>query len=275
MPDGTVVATIASAIIGGAVGASIKFLSDEFGYMRNESREANKKLYMYAKPLWRSCQELKIRLDLIYMRQTRREFEQLEALKWSPNDSSASCLSWYNKDGQFVISTAYLISVVSSWIVLLQRDIGFLRFGKKSDTTNFYILVEQFKSSIADYDSILYYNFFDGIGAKLILDSAKRPMSIDEFSEATFKNQLFRDYFEQLYNFLHEVACGKFSIHLKNCITALDHIMEFLVKNGAIPEIGRIVLDQEPQDFEGVVPSEDNLRPIRASDRIMVNSRLR
>jgi hypothetical protein len=258
MADTTAFTMFLSSIIGGAIGASVKLVTDEFGYKMSESREANKKLNMYAKPLWKACQELKFRLEVIYDHQALHEYHELEPLRWSPSDASASSLSWYNKDGQFVMSTAYLLAVVSSWIVLLQRDIGFLRFSKKTATTEFYRLIEDFKCGIADNGSILYYNFYEGIGAKLVVENEKIPMSIDRFCERTFNDILFRTYFEQLYNFLHEVAQGKYTYNLTKSISALQDIMRFLIQNGAIPEIGKI----RPQDQESDFPAETYRRAV-------------
>lgn len=63
---------------------------------------------------------------------------------------------------------------------MFERDVVFLRFEKASKTTKFFELMENLKAALADGGSILYYNYFAGIGDKLVTDKG-RPMSIAEF----------------------------------------------------------------------------------------------
>ena len=124
----------------------------------------------------------------------------------------------------------------------------FLHFGKVSSTTRFFELLERLKSSLADYGSILYYNYFSGIGDKLIVKDQNRPMSIAEFSYCLYQDELFRDYFDQLFQFLHGVSRGDYSGNVKEAIQALQAVMDFLINNGAIPEMGRTLRSTDTAD---------------------------
>jgi len=239
-----------TAVLGGIVGAALKIGADEIGYLRSQSRSAQEKLRVYAKPLWRACDELKLRLAIIHESLSASDLnerkEDLEPLGWSPKE--ASSIKWYNEHGQYVTSTAYLIAVLSSWITLFERDVVFLHFGKVSSTTRFFELLERLKSSLADYGSILYYNYFSGIGDKLIVKDQNRPMSIAEFSYCLYQDELFRDYFDQLFQFLHGVSRGDYSGNVKEAIQALQAVMDFLINNGAIPEMGRTLRSTDTAD---------------------------
>jgi hypothetical protein len=230
-----------SAVLGGIVGAALKIGSDEFSYLRSQSHSAQEKLRTYAKPLWRACDELMFRLSVIYqdlqLPDPNEWDKELKPLRWSPTD--ASSLRWYNEDGQYVVSTAYLIAALSSWIILFERDVVFLRFEKVSSTTRFFELLERLKRDLADDDSILYYDYFSGIGDKMISNEQNKPMSIGEFSYHLFQDELFRDYINQLFKFLEWVSQGNFTAQIGKAVATLEMIKEFLVDNGAIPEMGR------------------------------------
>jgi hypothetical protein len=231
-----------SALLGGMVGAALKIGADEIGYSRARSHAAQEKLQVYAKPLYRACDELKFRLVLVQgalsSRDRQQRREDLEPLGWWPPGDSSS-IKWYNEDGQYITSTAYLIAVLSSWIKLFEDDVVFLHFGKVSATTQFFDLLEDLKSGLSDYGSTLYYNYFSGIGDQLIVKGKNRPMSIAEFSYSLYQDKLFRDYFEQLFQFLRGVSQEKYNLNVTEAIRALQAVMEFLIVNGAIPEMGR------------------------------------
>ena len=250
-------------VLGGIVGVLGKNWGDERKYHADIAHKAEEKLQTYAKPLWRSCQELRFRLQII--RQSLRDGDpvlrqkELEPLRWSPKD--AGSLSWFNQSGQFVTSTAYLIAVVSAWITLFERDVVFLPFRKASSTTEFFGLVEQFKSSIGDHGSVLFYNYFQGIGSRLLLDDQSRPMPIDSFSYRLYQDEMFRSYYEQLFAFIHQVADGEFGWNLEHSIESLDKVMDCLLRNGAIKEIGRANSETNAQPKNAREPAINDSEP--------------
>lgn len=258
---GDLLGVLSGVVVGGIVSVLGKSWGDERKYRADIAHKAEEKLQTYAKPLWRSCQELRFRLQIIHERLQIKDpilrQEKLEPLRWPP--TGAGSLSWFNQSGQFVTSTAYQIAVVSAWITLFERDVVFLPFRKASSTTEFFGLVEQFKSSIGDHGSVLFYNYFQGIGSRLLLDDQSRPMPIDSFSYRLYQDELFRSYYEQLFAFIHEVADGKFDWNLEHSITSLDKVMDCLLRNGAIKEIGRIDPDENAQERNDREPEVNNL----------------
>jgi hypothetical protein len=61
-----------------------------------------------------------------------------------------------------------LIALVACWIVTLQRDVVFLPFERKTDTTDFLNLVERFKIALSTR-TMLWYHYIDGIGERLMV----------------------------------------------------------------------------------------------------------
>lgn len=230
-----------SAILGGIIGAALKIGTSEISYLRKRSHLAQEKLWLYAKPLWRICDDLKFRLEIILKglqsgNQDEKK-DKIGPLEFDPE--TAQSLKWFNEDGQYVTSTAYMISVLSAWITLFERDVVFLKFKKVSSTTKFITLLEDFKSALTDNGSILYYDYFAGIGDKLIVDNHSRPMSIAGFSYSLFRDDEFRNYYNQLFRFLREISYGRFKENIESSIFAITALANFLIENGAIPELGR------------------------------------
>ncbi|MDM9381098.1 hypothetical protein QUB80_10320 [Chlorogloeopsis sp. ULAP01] len=193
-----------------------------------ESIEARKKLDLYAKPLWLACHELEFRLISIKDK-INEPYGPSHSLKLSPK--TASSLDWFTKDGYYITSTAYLMASVSCWIALYERDVVFLPFSKKSLTTEFFYLIEDFKRAISSKGSILWFHYVNGIGDNLVDKGTKYPITLSEFSYKLYKDELFRDYYDQLFQFLHRVACNEFMESVEETIQILGKIQKFLEKN--------------------------------------------
>jgi len=105
-----------SALVGGVVGAAMKIGVDEWGYRARLMRSAREKLRTYARPLWRTCDELKFRLTVINndlcCKDEERRHQALQPLSWSPDEKCS--LTWYNESGQYVVSTVHLISTLAA-----------------------------------------------------------------------------------------------------------------------------------------------------------------
>lgn len=194
----------------------------------NESIDARKKLYTYARPLSHACHELVHRLNAIVAKMDD-ENDSKGPLRLSPKQ--AKTIDWFTKEGYYITSTAYLIAVVSCWIQLYEQDVVFLKFGRKSLTKRFFDLIEGFKNSLSRHDSILWFHYVNGIGELLICEDSDRPISLSEFVYRLYKDELFRDYYDQLFIFINQVADGRHLINLRNTIQIIHEIETFLIKN--------------------------------------------
>ncbi len=116
-------------------------------------------------------------------------------------------------------------------IQLYERDVVFLKFGRSSLTKQFFELIEDFKNILSSDGSILWFHYVNGIGELLIADADDRPMTMSEFIYKLYEDELFRDYYDQLFVFLNQVAHGKFLANLETTIQQLDRIQDFLVQN--------------------------------------------
>lgn len=151
----------------------------------------------------------------------------------------AESLEWFTtKEGNYITSAAYMIAAVSAWIALYERDIVFLQFGKESLTTQFLLTVERFKNSISN-SNILWFHYVNGIGEQLIQDGATRPMSFSNFCYGLSKDEDFKAYYSQLFQFLNQVNQGEFEKSLENTLDALSEIKKFLVSKGIVLEMPR------------------------------------
>ena len=63
----------------------------------------------------------------------------------------------------------------------------------------------------------------------------------------------------KLFAFIHQVADGAFGWNLEHSITSLDKVMDCLLRNGAIKEIGRADLDVNAQHRNNSKPEVNNL----------------
>lgn len=194
-----------------------------------ESVEARKKLFVYARPLSHACHELVYRLRAFLPKMQQAMNDTRAALSLSPQ--KATSIAWFTKEGYYLTSTAYLFALVSCWIQLYERDVVFLKFGRSSLTRQFFDLIEGFKNRVSGDGSILWFHYVNGIGELLIADAGDRPMTMSEFIYKLYEDELFRDYYDQFFVFLNQVADGKFLANLEATIQQLDRIQDFLVKN--------------------------------------------
>ena len=107
----------------------------------------------------------------------------------------------------------------------------FLKFGRSSLTKQFFELIEDFKNRLSGDGSILWFHYVNGLGELLIDTTGDRPMTLSEFIYQLYEDERFRDYYDQLFVFLQQVANGKFLANLEAVVQQLEHIQEFLVQN--------------------------------------------
>ncbi|MDB9525770.1 hypothetical protein PN498_07205 [Oscillatoria sp. CS-180] len=217
------------ALGGGIVATSFRIAETYIIAPRfTQSIDAKKKLFAYARPLSYACYELNYRLDAISIKINAFN-ETRNSLRISPKE--ASSIDWFTKEGYYVTSTAYLIATVSCWIQLYERDVVFLQFGRSSLTKCFFELIENFKNSLSSSGSILWFHYVNGIGELLVAEAGDRPMNLSEFTYKLYRDELFRDYYDQLFVFINQMAEGQHLETLKNTINAIAEIEAFLVEN--------------------------------------------
>ncbi|MEL6554615.1 MAG: hypothetical protein AAFQ63_14275 [Cyanobacteria bacterium J06621_11] len=220
---------IYGAIGGGTVAAGLRIIENNLITPRlAESLEARRKLFHYGKPLWRVSDSLSSRLYQIQQKMDKPR----TSLAASPRD--AKTIDWFTtKQGNYITSTAYMIAEMASWIVLFERDVVFLQFGRKSLTASFLLKIRRFKDSISN-KSNLWINYVDGIGEKLIKTDLSEPLNYSDFCFMILKEKEFLDYYIQLFNYLNAVNQGKCVSSIGDTIIALDDINSFLVANKII-----------------------------------------
>jgi hypothetical protein len=225
---------IYGAIGGGLVTAGLRIAETYFIAPRlTESAESRKKLILYGKPLWRACHDLYYRLFYIKQKMHSPRSNLSGSLK------DAESLEWFTtKEGNYITSAAYMIAAVAAWIALYERDTVFLQFGEKSLTTQFLLKVERFKNSISN-SNILWFHYVSGIGELLIQDGASRPMSFSNFCYKLLKDEDFKAYYSQLFQFLNQVNKGEFEKSIEDTLDALNEIKTFLVSKGIVLEMPR------------------------------------
>jgi len=218
-------------VLGGGLVATAFRLAETYWLAPHltESVEARKKLFLYARPLSHACHELEYRLRALLPKMQAEMNDTRTALNLSPRQ--AQSIDWFTKEGYYITSTAYLLALVSSWIQLYEKDVVFLKFGRTSLTKQFFDLIEDFKNRLSSDGSILWFHYVNGMGELLIADGSDRPMTLSEFIYKLYTDELFRDYYDQLFVFLNQVAMGKFLANLEATIQKLGEIKHFLVQN--------------------------------------------
>jgi hypothetical protein len=225
------------AVAGGVVTLLLRLLETYWiGPRLTASRAAREKLLLYSRHLYFGCGQAEFRLKHISKQMKVRKPSTINSLKLSLKDGKS--LDWFTKEGYYITSTAYLIASVACWIVILQRDVVFLPFRNKPDTTNFLDLVERFKVGLSTR-TILWYHYLDGIGERLILEGKDRPqpMGLSTFSEKLFTCHAFRDYYDQLFQFLNKIAAGQYLTEIEHAAETLAEMKRFLVSKHAVTEI--------------------------------------
>ncbi len=152
------------------------------------------------------------------------------------------------KDGYFLASTAYLIAAVSFWIRLYERDVVFLKFGRFSLTQRFFDLIQEFKRQLST-DSILWFHYINGRGEELKDPGGERPISMSEFTKKLAQDRVFRGCYDQLFEFLNELPCGKLLQNVVNTNMVLCETMSFL-------EVNKVMIPMNRRDAAVAIAGE-------------------
>lgn len=228
------IAILIYGAIGGGIVALLLRLAESYIFVPRftESLEARKKLFHYGRPLWRACHRLSYRL---YFIKDKMLLGPRSNLAVSP--SEAQSLAWFTtREGNYITSTAYMIAAVAAWISLYERDVVFLSFGRRSLTAQFLLKTERFKIAISANGSILWFNYVEGIGEKLVQEKDDKIMSYSSYCHRLLKDKSFLDYNQQLFAFLHEVNNGQFEQNIKDTFAAINDIQHFLIRHHIVIE---------------------------------------
>jgi hypothetical protein len=234
------------AVAGGVVALILRVVETYWlGPRLVASREAREKLLLYSRHLYFSCGQAGFRLKYITQQMKQRSPGGIASLRLS--QKNAKSLEWFTKEGYYITSTAYVIALVACWIVILQRDVVFLPFKRKADTADFLNLVERFKTGLSTH-TILWYHYIDGIGERLILEGRDkpRPMGLSVFSQNLHTDVMFRDYYDQIFQFLNQAASGSYLAEIEEAANTLEHMRQFLVVKKAVSEIELSATDASP-----------------------------
>ena len=215
-------------VIGGGAVTMAWRLAEKYWFepRLNEAQSARQKLLLYAQPLSHACHELSLRIKDILADVQNGKSSTCEVLRLSPKE--AQSIDWFTKKGYYLTSTAYLFALVSCWIQLYERDVVFLNFGNDNLTTKFFKDIEAFKRKLSSQGSILWLHYVNGIGELLIDADGDRPITLADFTYKLYQDELFRDYYDQLFIFLNQVADGNFLSVLTNTAQQLGDIQNLL-----------------------------------------------
>ena len=109
-------------------------------------------------------------------------------------------------------------------------------FKRASLAAQFFDLIERYKVAVST-KTILWYHYIDGIGELLVEDGHDRPMAFATFSYKLLKDQSFRGYYDQLFQFLRQVGSGEYGDQLKQTVAAVHSIKRFLAEKKVVPII--------------------------------------
>jgi len=224
-----------SGALGGAVASGVLKLAEKiYDLSTTRSLEARRSLSKYARPLWLACHNLEDRVARI-----QKGLRNPGVL----TPPSTQALDWYTKSGYFVTSTAYLISALSAWINLLERDVVFLEFRGRSLTAKFFRQIEQLRNAFSDKPSALWYYYLVAIGEQLLDNEANKPMTFATFIHKLHEDSTFRIFYDQLFQYLSQVTSDRFKDHVERLLGATRSVKQFLEDHEAVPK-----LDQRMED---------------------------
>jgi hypothetical protein len=179
--------------------------------------------------LWSSCIELRLQMEEI---RTALESgnpsadETRDALLKIPRNDFEGRVDWFVKTGYLSMTTAYKIAAFSSWMRIYQIAVSqalltarwdyfihelFKKFASyRKSGRNYFIheLLKKFasyKKSAAGHDSVLWYDYIDAIGERLVTTSGEhtRPFGFSEFCKRYHDDPEFLYFFDQVHMFIH------------------------------------------------------------------------
>ena len=113
----------------------------------------------------------------------------------------------------------------------------FLDFGKGPQTAEFFQLLESLQATLSHEPSILWYQYFDGIGSELFENDQSCPMSFSGFCRRLSKDEPFRLFYDQLFQFLRRLKEDEYHELLSSSLTKLQEIKMRLADGKIVPGI--------------------------------------
>jgi hypothetical protein len=205
-----------SALLGGVIGASIKFV---FDYLLPENLKSRKELLeiksKYAVPIFHSAVQLRKRLDNIVKLIKLIEEED----GWLDKDDS---------DDYYFLSTIYITAQFFGWIQVLRHTVIYLDLSSTSETKAYSYGLDAIISSFSDpalmeekpatdpqdsEDKWIYSIWLQAIGDQMIKkeDSEYSVLSFAEFCDKlkNTKNKDFHKWMSPLIDFYHDLKSNQ------------------------------------------------------------------
>lgn len=198
-------------------------------------RENQFTVQRYAKPIWLACDRLVHRVEQILgkLKDQHNNAEELLA-GWKGNEKPHE-VTWMTGEGYYVTSTAYLLSSLSCWFHLMERQVVFLPFTNRSISSDFFHLVDQVKITLTS-NSSLWFHYFSGLGPMLLEKGEEEPIAYGEFVLRLSQRNEFSDYFAHLFcGFLREAGQNRITGQLKATVEVLREMKSFLHTNATLP----------------------------------------
>jgi len=166
--------------------------------------------------------------------------ETRDALLKIPRYDFGGRTDWLVKTGYLSMITAYKIAAFSSWIRIYQMAVlqALLTARGNELISDLYDKFDSFKIS-ASQDTVLWYNYIDAIGERLITTSGEltSPLSFSEVCKRYHDDKEFLYFFAQLHMFIHfmgrkdEPWSTTYPKVLGDMVESLRCIETFIVKN--------------------------------------------
>lgn len=179
------------------------------------------------------------RLLLIALSENIYRFNDIKTQKNENNglkqEKKSSSIDWYVKNGYYITSTIYQMSLLSSWISIYERDVAFLDFGNKGLSSEFYKKIKNIKLAFSNTDkhSCMYYYYFNAIGDKLInydlmINDHYTPFDYAQFIDKLHSDKTFELFYDQAFIFIHEFTNSNNIPLLDTILKSLNECKEFI-----------------------------------------------
>ena len=194
--------------------------------------------------LWSSCIELRLQMEEI---RTALESgnpsadETRDVLLKIPRNDFEGRVDWFVKTGYLSMITAYKIAAFSSWMRIYQIAVSQALLTVRRDYFIHELLKKfaSYKKSAAGNDSVLWYDYIDAIGERLINTTGEHtsPFGFSEFCKRYHGDPEFLYFFDQVHMFIHFMGrkdqpwSTRYPMVLNDMVKSLSDIEEFLGRN--------------------------------------------
>jgi hypothetical protein len=190
--------------------------------------------------LWLSCYELRKHIESIREKLGREDEDAnktRDALLKIPKEDFGDSVDWFVKSGYLSMITAYKIAAFSSWMRIYQSTVLQALLAKRSNqfTSDLFEKFDAYKVA-ASTDTILWYDYIDAIGEKLVFAEGERsrPIGFSDFCKRYAEDKQFLLFFDQLHMFIHFLGRtddpwkAKYETALGGMVASLKDLEDFL-----------------------------------------------